>query len=104
MTTRRSILSAPYSFGHDLRVEHPSRHLIARTLTVRAQDVVFVKGIVEAHDGLAHVFSAAGGALTLVSTEGREAELDSLVESLAIEFAGICGERASAWNAEPPTK
>jgi hypothetical protein len=57
--------------------------MITRTLVVRAVDVVFVKGIVEASEGLAQVFAEHGGDLTLAAPEGREAELDELLAELA---------------------
>lgn len=63
--------------------------MVARRLVVRAKDVVFVKGIVEAHDGLAHVFSEHGGDLDIVAVAGREAELEELVADLARELGGI---------------
>jgi hypothetical protein len=63
--------------------------MTARTLIVRAKDVVFVKGIIEAHDGLAHVFAESGGDLTIAAPEDREAELDELVRDLARELGGI---------------
>lgn len=73
--------------------------MTARRLVVRAKDVVFVKGIVEAHDGLAHVFSESGGDLTIASC-GKEEDLDALVLDLAREFGGIAttleGERLVA--------
>ena len=56
------------------------RGMITRRLVVRAKDVVFVKGMVEAHDGLAHVFAESGGDLTIAAAAGRDAELDDLVE------------------------
>ena len=63
--------------------------MITRRLVVRAKDVAFLKGIVEAHDGLAQVFAEAGGDLTIASPAGRDAELDELVSDLAAEFDGI---------------
>ncbi|MBX3213139.1 MAG: hypothetical protein KF850_13980 [Labilithrix sp.] len=63
--------------------------MISRRLVVRAKDVVFVKGVVEAHDGLAHVFAESGGDLTIAAAAGREAELDELVSDLARELGGI---------------
>jgi hypothetical protein len=65
--------------------------MISRRLVVRAQDVVFVKGIVEAHDGLAHVFAESGGDLVIASVKGREEELSALVDDLARELGGIAG-------------
>jgi hypothetical protein len=63
--------------------------MIARRLVVRAPDVAFLKGIVEAHEGLAQVYAERGGDLLIASTAGRERELDQLVLDLAREFDGI---------------
>lgn len=63
--------------------------MISRRLVVRAKDVVFVKGVVEAHDGLAHVFAASGGDLTISAPADRQAELEELVRDLAAELGGI---------------
>ena len=63
--------------------------MITRRLVVRAKDVVFVKGVIEAHDGLAHVFAESGGDLTIAAAAGRDAELDELVGDLAQELGGI---------------
>src|SRR4051812_24750395 len=41
--------------------------MVTRRLIVRARDVAFLKGIVEAHEGLAAVFAESGGDLTLAS-------------------------------------
>jgi len=69
--------------------------MASRRLVVRAKDVVFVKGIVEAHDGLAHVFAESGGDLTIATAKDREAELDELVNDLASELGGIVSPSAS---------
>lgn len=63
--------------------------MIERRLIVRAKDVVFVKGIVEAHDGLAHVFAEHGGDLKIVAPADRQTELEELVQDLARELGGI---------------
>jgi len=70
--------------------------MIARRLVVRAKDVVFVKGVVEAHDGLAQVFSKHGGELDIMAVAGREDELEELVADLARELGGIVGPLPSA--------
>lgn len=72
--------------------------LVTRRLVVRSRDVVFVKGVVEAHEGLAHVFAESGGDLTIAAPSDREKELDELVTDLATELGGIVGEP------EPSTK
>ena len=63
--------------------------MITRRLVVRAKDVAFLKGVVEAHEGLAQVFAEGGGDLTIAAPAGREAELDELVRDLAVELGGI---------------
>ena len=63
--------------------------MITRKLVVRARDVAFLKGIVEAHEGLAQVFAEKGGDLTIAAPAGRDAELDELVSDLAAELGGI---------------
>ena len=63
--------------------------MITRRLVVRARDVAFLKGIIEAHEGLAQLFA---GDLTIAAPAGREAELDELVRDLAHEFDGILPE------------
>jgi hypothetical protein len=62
--------------------------MVTRALVVRASDVVFVKGIVEASDGIAQVFAEHGGDLTLAAPLDREAELDELIVELARAVAG----------------
>lgn len=46
------------------------------------RDVVFVKGIIEGHDGLAQVYAEKGGELFISSPRDREAELRALVFGL----------------------
>lgn len=65
------------------------REMITRALVVRASDVVLVKGIVEAHDGVAQVFAEHGGDLVLASPASRAAELDELVSDLVRELGVI---------------
>lgn len=66
--------------------------LVARKLVIRARDVGFLKGIVEAHDGLAVIFAESGGDLILAAAKDREAELDALVQDLARELDGVVAE------------
>jgi hypothetical protein len=60
--------------------------MVTRRVRLRACDVVFLKGIVEAGDGLAQVFAERGGEVTLAAPEGRAKELDELVEDLCREI------------------
>lgn len=65
--------------------------MVARSLVVRACDVVLVKGIVEAHDGVAQVRAEHGGDLLLVAPASRARELDEIATDLARELGGILG-------------
>jgi hypothetical protein len=55
---------------------------------------MLVKGLVEAHEGVATVFGEAGGDLTLAAPIDREAELDELVAAI--------GELVAARHASRP--
>ena len=59
--------------------------MVVRRVDVAPADVVFVKGVVEASDGLGAVFADAGGALTIAAPLGREAELGRLLDDLRHE-------------------
>jgi len=56
--------------------------MLVQDVVVRASDVVFVKGIIEASDGLAGLFAERGGEITLAAPEGRAAELAELLQDL----------------------
>jgi hypothetical protein len=56
--------------------------MLVEDVIVRAMDVVFVKGIIEASDGLAIVLAERGGELTLAAPVGRGDELVELVLDL----------------------
>ncbi|MEN9580993.1 MAG: hypothetical protein RJA70_4002 [Pseudomonadota bacterium] len=60
--------------------------LVERRIVVAAKDVVYVRGIFEASDGVAAVYSVAGGDLTLAATPSRVAELDQILADLACEL------------------
>lgn len=58
-------------------------------MVVDARDVTFVKGVVEASEGLACMFAERGGDLLLVAPASRKQELDELVADLAREVGAI---------------
>lgn len=60
--------------------------LVRRDVVVRAADVVYVKGIVEASRGLATLHADAGGELVLVTTRSQADELDRLIDDLGTEL------------------
>jgi len=62
--------------------------LIVRRLSVKNEDVVFVKGIFEASEGLCAMFAERGGDLTVVAPVSRAQELDIVLRDLAQELHG----------------
>ncbi len=63
--------------------------MVSRRVMLRAKDVVFLKGIVEASEGIAQVFAERGGDLTLASPTSREHDLDLLIEDLCAELGAM---------------
>ena len=63
--------------------------LVTRGLRVVARDVVFVKGLIEALEGVAVVFAERGGDLIIAAPISRENELDSLVDDLCAEVGAM---------------
>ena len=63
--------------------------LIVRRFFVKNEDVVYVKGIFEASEGLCAMFAERGGDLTIVAPESRALELDVVLRDLARELDGV---------------
>lgn len=57
-------------------------------LEVDPREVVFVKSIVEASEGLASIFAESGGSLTIASPPAREPALRELLADLVKETGG----------------
>ena len=57
-------------------------------LEVDPREVVFVKSIVEASEGLASIFAESGGSLTIASPPAREPALRELLADLVNETGG----------------
>ncbi len=60
--------------------------LVSRKVLVRDKDVVFVKGIFEASEGLGALFAERGGELIIAAPLSRERELDELLADLESEL------------------
>jgi hypothetical protein len=71
-----------------LTVAEASAGMLVRELSVRAPDVVFVKSIIEASEGVAAIFAERGGELTIAAPQGRGAELAELLQDIASEVGG----------------
>lgn len=63
-----------------------SAGLLVRHVHVRPPDVVYVKGILEASDGLAVIFAERGGDLVIAAPPDRAAALDELLADLVTEI------------------
>jgi hypothetical protein len=60
-----------------------------RKIRVRAIDVVLVKGICEASEGLCGMFAEQGGDLVLAAPRSRARDLDELVADLVSDFSAV---------------
>jgi hypothetical protein len=63
--------------------------MVVRRVLLRARDVVFFKGVVEANEGLAAVHAERGGDLFVAAPASRAAELDALLEALSRELGAV---------------
>ncbi len=66
-----------------------SGELYTRRVRFACDTIVYIKGIVEAHEGLATFFAERGGDVVLAAPPERAADLDALVDDLAREFGGV---------------
>jgi hypothetical protein len=80
--------------------------LVIRRVRVRERDVVFVKGVLEASEGLGAVFAEPrnrarerragdGGALVIAAPRSRARELDETIRDLRAELEG------ALWDDDP---
>jgi hypothetical protein len=63
--------------------------LVVRRMRLVPKDVVFVKGIIEASEGLAMVFSEGGGDLVIAASPSRQRELDLTLRDLQEETGAL---------------
>lgn len=57
-----------------------------RRVLIPKRDVVFVRGVFEASDGVGFIFSVHGGELTIVCSPSRLQEMDELMGDLRREI------------------
>jgi hypothetical protein len=67
----------------------PIGEFIARRMRVRASEVVFIKGVIEASEGLAVVFAESGGDLTIATSASQKNEFDRILQDLANETGAV---------------
>lgn len=75
-----------------LTVAEASEGLFCCPLDVRSEDVVFVKGVLEASEGIAVLLAESGGRLTLATPHDQRESLTALVEDLRFELRLEPGE------------
>lgn len=69
---------------------HGDDSMVIRRVVVPKRDVVFIRGVLEASDGVGWVFALQGGDLTIAGCASRAGELDQVL-------ADLRGEIGSAW-------
>ncbi|AUX25093.1 uncharacterized protein SOCEGT47_056360 [Sorangium cellulosum] len=72
----------PRSDRGPLSIVEASAGMLVQDVVVEPSDVVFVKGIVEASEGIALLFAERGGELTLAAPLGRGDEFAELLLDL----------------------
>jgi hypothetical protein len=60
-----------------------------RRIRVSARDVVFVKGVIDASEGLAAVFADEGGELTIATPPSQARLLDEMLADLAVDVGAL---------------
>lgn len=63
--------------------------MVRRDVRVRARDVVYVKGIVEASEGVASVFAEKGGELVFATHRSHASAMDQLLLDLTDEVDAL---------------
>ncbi|HOT09098.1 MAG TPA: DUF4911 domain-containing protein [Polyangiaceae bacterium] len=69
--------------------------LVWYRIRVVEKDVAFVRGILEASEGLACMFAEKGGDLMLVSPSSQQQRLEEVIEDLRVELGAIVTERGT---------
>ena len=61
--------------------------LVSRRLRVQDSDVVWLRAVVEAYDGLAQLHGDGSGTITLTTTSSLAPELDRLIDQVSAEIS-----------------
>ena len=79
----------PWADGGAVSNDFVSDEIVLRKIRVRAIDVVLVKGICEASEGLCAMFAERGGDLVLAAPCSRSRDLDELVADFVADFDAV---------------
>jgi hypothetical protein len=63
--------------------------LVIRRVRVAPREVVFLKGVLEASEGVAAVFAESGGDLTIATLPSQKDELDRILQDLRDETGAL---------------
>jgi hypothetical protein len=63
--------------------------LVARRVRVRARDTVFVRGVLEASEGVGVLFAEHGGDLVLATPLALASALDEVIADLVLELGAV---------------
>ncbi len=74
--------------GEALSIGEASRGLVSFRMFVDPREVVFIKGVLEASDGVAALFAESGGDLQIAAPLEQVAELRRILADLADETGG----------------
>jgi len=72
-----------------------------RRIRVAQADVAFVRGVLEASEGLACMFAEKGGDLMLVSPASQVGTLDEVIEDLCVDVGAIVTDRGADGTVPP---
>jgi hypothetical protein len=75
---------------------------VVRRWDIPSSQVVFVKAVLEASEGVGALFAERGGALTLACAPGGERELERVLRDLAAELGLAPPAEHPAASSEPP--
>ena len=63
--------------------------LVVRRVRIAPREVVFLKGVIEASEGVAAVFAESGGDLTIATLPSQKNELDRILQDLRQETGAL---------------
>jgi hypothetical protein len=85
----RESTDLPIAAGSKKPVEMLLGGLVTRRVRVAAREVVFVKGVIEASEGVGVVFADRGGDLTIATLPSQKDELDRILQDLETETGAL---------------
>ncbi len=63
--------------------------MCVRRALLAPRDVVYLKGLLEASEGIAQLFAEQGGAVTIATTASQAADLDALLDEVFAELGAV---------------